>query len=224
MLSMGTAAPSLITFENGGLMRNLMGATMMDGHEKRIWGTHDAASIHDDELSIKLGGSEPPSVTPEWGRLGHLAEKTGHGGGDFWVLYQFANQIFNDESGFFDIYRSATCTAAGILAFRSAIENGTPQDIPDFRCKEDRDLWRNDDFAQERYPVDGCFPERFRDKAARFSTIAAELVKNAGVCRATAGWIGHYETLVSKADAMGVFDEYLNNLSAIRTNYEGHEN
>jgi hypothetical protein len=220
MLSMGTAAPSLITFENGGLMRNLMGATMRDGHEKRIWGTHGAASIHGEELELTLGGSAPLSVTPEWGKLGDLAEKTGHGGGDFWVLYQFANQILNGEPGFFDIYRSAVCTATGILAFRSAMENGAPYDIPDFRSKEDRDLWRNDDFAQERFPVDGCFPEQHRDKAARFSTIALELLRNAGKCQAASGWIKHYQTLVSKTDALAVFDNYLNDLDDIRANYE----
>ena len=217
---MGTATPSLITFENGGLMRNLMGATMMDGHEKRIWGTHGAARIHGEELELTLGGSTALSVTPEWGKLGNLAEKTGHGGGDFWVLYQFANQILNNEPGFFDIYRSASCTAAGILAFRSAIENGAPYDIPDFQSKEDRDMWRNDNFAQERFPVDGCFPEQYHDKADRFSTIASELIRNAGKCRAAYGWVQHFETLVSKEDAVAVFDNYLNKIDDIRSNYE----
>ena len=220
MLTMGSAAPSLITFENGGLMRNLMGATMMDGYEKRIWGTLGAARIHGDNVELTLGSFTPLSVSPEWRKLGYLAEKTGHGGGDFWVLYQFANQILNNEPGFFDMYRSVACTATGVLAFRSAMENGVSYDIPDFRSEEERDLWRDDDFAQERFPVDGCFPEQHRDKAARFSTIAVELIRNAGTCRAVSGWIKHYETLVSKIDAVAVFDNYLTKLSDIRANFE----
>lgn len=218
MLSMGSVAPSLISFENGGLMRNLMGATMMDGHDRRIWGTRGAARILGDEIDLRLGGGSALRVKPTWPKFGSIAAKTGHGGGDFWVLYQFANEILTGESAFFDVYRSAACTAAGILAFRSAMEGGKPYNVPDFRSRADRDSWRDDHYAQERFPVDGCFAEHERGKAARFSTIAANLVRDSEICRATAGWMQEHGSLVSPQSVATILNTFLDRLPKIRTN------
>ena len=220
MLSMGTVTPSLISFENGGLMRNLMGATMMDGHDRRIWGTRGAARVVGSEVELRLGGGQALRVKPDWPRLGALAAKAGHGGGDFWVLYQFANEILNGEPSYFDVYRSAACTAAGILAFRSAMEGGVAYDIPDFRNPAERDKWRNDHFAQERFPADGCFSEKDRDKARRFSTIAANLVRDSELCAATAAWLQEHQRLASRESVASILDTYFQKLPAMRENFE----
>lgn len=159
-------APSLINMSNGSVMRNLMGATANDVHVARLWGTEGAAENVGNGLYLKLGGGLGASsslklkVEPEWPEgFGELAEKTGHGGGDFWVLYFFSREIREGVPGPFNIHAAADCTSAGILAYRSAMEGGTPYDIPDFSRLEERDKWRDDEFAQERYDVaKGCFP------------------------------------------------------------------
>ncbi len=158
----GGVTPCLINMSNGGIVRNLMGATTNDTHSQRIWGTLGAAESHGDGLHVRLGASgQSPKhkIIARWDTLGDLASNSGHAGGDFWVLYYFARQILEGTPGPFDIYTAADCTLQGILAYRSALQNAKPYDIPDFRDPKQRDPWRNDHLAQERFDhVNGLFP------------------------------------------------------------------
>lgn len=192
-------APSLMTMSNGAVFRNLMGATPNDTHLQRFWGTLGAAEMAGDWLQLKLGGGQGHSsslkfnVKAEWPvEFADMAAQTGHGGGDFWVLYFFARQIREGIPGPFDVYAAADCTIAGILAYRSAVENGKAYDIPDFRDKAQRAAWRNDHFAQARYDVaKGCFPAG-ADPAitGTFSKTMTEIIGWANTCRALDGWAG----------------------------------
>lgn len=142
---MGGITPALINMSNGAVVRNLMGATTNDTHQQRIWGTLAAAEIGENGLRVRIGAAGQGrmlKVRPHWDELGELAAKTGHGGGDFWVLHYFARQILTGEPGPFDLYRAADCTIPGLLAYRSSVENGRPYDVPDFRNKKDRKAWR----------------------------------------------------------------------------------
>jgi hypothetical protein len=161
---MGGIAPSLINMSNGSVVRNLMGATTNDTHQQRIWGTNAAAEIIDGKLRVRVGAAghgRMVDVSPRWDDLGDIAARTGHGGGDFWVLCYFARNILFGEPGPFDIYKASDCTIPGLLAFRSSTENGKPYDIPDFRDRKQRDAWRNDHFAQPRFDHrEGLFPKK----------------------------------------------------------------
>jgi predicted dehydrogenase len=191
--AMGGIAPSLIRMNNGGLMRNLMGSTTNDSHLQRLWGTNGAAEIVDGRLFLRLGacGSGPKmEVAPKWPELADHAERTGHGGGDFWVLYYFARQILLGEDGPFDVYVASDCTLPGILAYRSMMEGGKPLDVPDFRKRSERSRYRNDDGAQPRFDVErGCFPKRADARlTGEFTTIMNELIGHATAYRAWADW------------------------------------
>jgi hypothetical protein len=192
---MGGVTPSLIRMNNGGLVRNLMGATTNDSHMQRLWGTLGAAEVNCGGKGLQLrlgasGGSPKLEVTPKPDALGALAARTGHGGGDFWVLYYFARQILTGEAGPFDVYGASDVTIPGILAFRSSCEGGKPYDVPDFRKKKERDAWRNDDWKQKRYNVKkGCFPAGADPKVTgRFSTVMKALIGYATAYRALADW------------------------------------
>ena len=76
--------------------------------------------------------------TPEWPEHGDRAEKAGHGGGDFWTNFHFANAIRSGEQPFLDVYRGVTMSSVGILAWKSALEDGAPFDVPDFRSEAGR--------------------------------------------------------------------------------------
>jgi hypothetical protein len=189
---MGGVAPSLINMDNGAVMRNLMGATTNDSHIQRLWGTKGSAEICGG-LFLRLGGaggSPKLQVQPKWDELGELAARTGHGGGDFWVLYYFARQILHGIPAPFDIYAAADCTLPGILAVRSSLNGGRPYDVPDLRKKSDRDKHRRDDWAQPRYDVGkGCFPRGADHRVTgRFSTVMRDLIHHALVYRAWADW------------------------------------
>jgi predicted dehydrogenase len=207
---MGGVAPSLIRMSNGGLVRNLMGATTNDTHVQRLWGTRGSAEINCGKgLQLRLGaaGSAPKfEVKPALDKLGALAASTGHGGGDFWVLYYFARQILTGAPGPFDIFGACDVTIPGILAYRSSREGGKPYDVPDFRRQSDRDAWRNDHWDQKRYDVKrGCFPAD-ADKAitGKFSTVMADLCRHAPVYRAYADWGTVRGDLVDPAQYLAV--------------------
>ena len=85
--------------------------------------------------------------------LGKKALSTGHSGGDFWVTWHFIQAILGKEQPAVDVYHSAAISAVGILAWRSVLEDSKQMDIPDFRCKADRDRVRDDDLNP--FPVDG---------------------------------------------------------------------
>ncbi|MEI7435200.1 MAG: hypothetical protein WCL16_00160 [bacterium] len=182
-------APSLITMSNGSVVRNLMGATSNDTHQQRIWGTNAAAEMLHGKLNVRVGatgGGVMLDVKPSWDELGELASKTGHGGGDFWVLYYFARHILCGEPGPFEIYKACDCTIPGILAYRSSVENGKAYDVPDFRDPEQRAAWRNDNFDQPRLDHrTALFPKKQDTSVTlHFSETMRDLVKTAVVYRA----------------------------------------
>lgn len=76
-----------------------------------------------------------------------LAEKAGHGGGDFWVVYYFIEALKNGTTPYFDVYKSVAMSAVGILGWRSCLENGKEYVIPDFKNEEERALYENDDLS-----------------------------------------------------------------------------
>lgn len=175
-------APSLIEFANGGLMRNLMGSSTNDRNLNLLFGTRGASEIIDGRLFLRLGGrgeSLRQEVQPALEDLDRLAATSGHGGGDFWTLYHFANQILHDVPPPFDVYKAADVTLPGLLAYRSAKEDGTPQTVPDFRRKTDRDRCRRDHLSPPRLDTEnGLFAKRSdRRLTAGFSTLAVELLR-----------------------------------------------
>jgi hypothetical protein len=197
---LGGIAPSLINMDNGAVVRNLMGGTTNDVHLFRYWGTKGAAEATD-RLFLRLGGggSTPKlEVRADWGEMTELAAKTGHGGGDFWVLYYFARQLREGTPAPFDIYSAADVTIPGILAYRSSQENGRAYDVPDFRKKKDRDAWRNDDIEQPRFnPTTACFPKN-ADKAVigEFNSVMNDLIKAALAYRAYADWMSVADSVI----------------------------
>ena len=186
---MGGIAPSLITMSNGSVVRNLMGATSSDTHQQRIWGTNAAAEMLHGKLNVRVGatgGGVMLDVKPSWDDLGELAAKTGHGGGDFWVLYYFARNILFGEPGPFEIYKACDCTIPGILAYRSSVENGKAYDVPDFRDPKQRAAWRNDHFDQPKLDHRTALFPKNQDTSVtvHFSKTMRDLVKTATLYRA----------------------------------------
>ncbi|MFH0879449.1 MAG: Gfo/Idh/MocA family oxidoreductase [Lentisphaerota bacterium] len=221
----GGIAPSLIHFEGGGLMRNLMGATTNDDHFRRIWGTLGAAEISHDGLFLRLGAAgiaTKLAVAPPWSELGELAVKAGHSGGDFWVLYYFAREILTGEPGPFTIYNACDCTIPGILAYRSSVENGKPLDVPDFRNKLERAAFRNDEYAQPRYDVkQGCLPGgRELDRTGKFSAVMKDLIRYATAVRAWEDWAGIIVEVRKKPKVAELGRAVVKELDAITATYK----
>lgn len=84
---------------------------------------------------------------PDWPEHAALAKKAGHGGGDFWVNFHFANAIRSGRPPFLDVYRGVAMSSVGILAWRSALAEGDRIDLPDFRSESSRKRFANDHWS-----------------------------------------------------------------------------
>ncbi|MCM8817278.1 MAG: Gfo/Idh/MocA family oxidoreductase [Candidatus Omnitrophica bacterium] len=102
----------------------------------RIWHEH---------WTRKKGQPLERTYLPEWPEKEKLAAKAGHGGGDFWVNWYFAQAIRTKKQPFFDVYKGVALSSVGILAWKSALEDGKPYDVPDFRKEAERKKYEKDD-------------------------------------------------------------------------------
>lgn len=81
---------------------------------------------------------------------------SGHGGGDFFTSYHFAEAIRKGKQPFLDVYRGIDMTITGIQAWKSCLDEGNNYEVPDFRKESVRKKYEDDHFSP--YPED-------RDKA-----------------------------------------------------------
>ena len=92
---------------------------------------------------------------PEWSEDKRaLIEKAGHGGGDYFVAYEFLNCIREGKPHRFDVHFATTIASVAILAHRSLSNGGRPYDIPDFRNEDDCIKYEND-YDTPFYASDG---------------------------------------------------------------------
>ena len=84
---------------------------------------------------------------PDWPEHGDLARQAGHGGGDFWTNFEFANAIRAGGQPFLDVYRGVAMSSVGILAWKSALEDGRPFDVPDFKKESSRRAYEDDHWS-----------------------------------------------------------------------------
>ena len=71
---------------------------------------------------------------PKWK---DIADKTGHGGGDFFVLNDFLDSIINNTNPPIDVYDAVTWSSILPLSIESVKKGGIPMEIPEFR----REKW-----------------------------------------------------------------------------------
>ncbi len=74
------------------------------------------------------------------------AQVTGHGGSDFYPTHFFIEKILGRPEGKWsiDVYTAVDMGLCGILAHRSILAGNLPMTIPNFRNKEEREPYRND--------------------------------------------------------------------------------
>ena len=142
----------LCRMDNGAVFR-IWGLMMSSIHRVRyeIHGDRGLASTADAGVRVHhepwmRQGNEPVERTyrPDWPEHADLANKAGHGGGDFWTNFHFANAIRSGRQPYLDVYRAVAMAAVSILGWRSCLEEGKPYRIPDFRRKSERKAFASD--------------------------------------------------------------------------------
>lgn len=151
----------LCRMDNGAVFR-LFGLTL-PGHSNwyRVHGTRGAMEITrgggyfgpgqvrvwHEEWDRKPDEEAERVYTPDWPEHGDLARQSGHGGGDFWTNFHFANAVRSGTPPFLDVYRGVAMSSVGILAWKSALEDGRPFEVPDFSDEVARKPYEDDHWS-----------------------------------------------------------------------------
>ena len=121
-----------------GAMESVRGPGYFGPEDVRVW--HEPWDC--------LPGEAPERVYhPDWPEHAELARQAGHGGGDFFTNFYFAQSIRTGEQPFLDVYRGVAMSSVGILAWKSALADGQPFALPDFRDETARAPYANDHWS-----------------------------------------------------------------------------
>ena len=154
----GQFAVEMVTLENGGIIKSIHGGLYEDSVWYCVYGSkgrmecsrEDAQTGHVNHIYVKCdeySGAYNPKIesydVPN--KLGEKVEGFGHGGSDYYSMYNFIEKISgNSRADTIDVYEAMDMCLPGMFAYRSILNGGMPVDIPDLRNKSVRDKWRND--------------------------------------------------------------------------------
>lgn len=148
----------LITLENGAIVKSIHGGLYKDskfycvyGEKGRMETARYAANAGDvSKIYIEYdqtAGAYNTAKREEY----HVGEKNkkehnfGHGGSDFWSMYNFIEKILGDENAdTIDIFEALDMALPGMFAYRSILNGGSVETIPNLRNKEEREKYRTD--------------------------------------------------------------------------------
>lgn len=152
-----SAGIEMITFENGAVGRSIHGALKREPSSVNylIYGTKgvmESRRFNDENFNIyregdKLCKGDWEKYDPENDIGKEISFKSsGHGGSDFYTTHFFIEKILGKPDGEYaiDVYTACDMGLCGLMAWRSILAGNAPIDIPNFRLKEDRDRFRND--------------------------------------------------------------------------------
>ena len=118
-----------------------------DGAVETVRGDQGQIRVNYVPWNLPEGEVEEKFYRPEWVTNNELAKNAGHGGGDFWVTYNFIEYLKGNQGPDFDVYKATSMAATAIQAWRSVINGNASYPIPDFRNKADRLAYANDNLT-----------------------------------------------------------------------------
>ena len=148
----------LATMDNGAVFKLLQGGLpghsifyrlhgenglMETGRGPGYWGPGSIRIVHD-EWDLKAGQVTEKIEYPQFPAWAMKAAHAGHGGGDFFTNYYFAEAIRTGKQPYLNVYRGVAMSTIGILAWKSVLDRGNSYDVPDFTREISRKKWAND--------------------------------------------------------------------------------
>ena len=105
------------------------------GEDHRVW----LADYHANEPNTwhSLWESEEEFLPQTYREFEPIAEKAGHGGGDFFEVHAFIESIRNDTLPPIDVYTALDWTLPGLMSEQSIEAGGAPVTVPDPRIAFD---------------------------------------------------------------------------------------
>ena len=155
-----TCSIIICRMNNGAVMKSLHGGLRGHGNYVRIHGNKGLMENvrHGDKDRLRVcrepwekRKAEPTEIvyTPDFPSHNLEAKRAGHSGGDFFTTYHFAHAINTGEQPFLDVYRGIDMSIVGIQAWRSALSDSIPMEIPDFRQEPIRKQFENDHWSPD---------------------------------------------------------------------------
>ncbi|MBQ7688900.1 MAG: Gfo/Idh/MocA family oxidoreductase [Clostridia bacterium] len=163
MLRMGAKAGAfgveMVTLENGAILKSLHG---VGPSKNSVWySVYGSKGTMESSREIRMDGgvrmlyancdedegdneSEIICISTD-DDLTQASEISGHGGSDYYVMYNLVEAIRgNKNAEIVDVYEALDMFLPGMFAYYSVLDGGKPQAIPDLRDKAQREIWRND--------------------------------------------------------------------------------
>lgn len=119
-----------------GLMENL-----------RVRGEQGKLRVYHDGFDCKPGQSEEVIYKPRFPHHEAVALKAGHGGGDFYTVWEFSEAIRTGKQPYLDVYRGVSMSIVAMQGWRSCLADGAPVEVPDFRKEWVRRQYENDQWS-----------------------------------------------------------------------------
>lgn len=153
----GHTAVEMITLENGAVLKSLHGVGCsvnsiwysVYGSEGRLESAREdvqngGVSVLYSHLTDRNPNTLPRQYCPR-DELSDQANHAGHGGSDFYTIYNFISKILGKpDSDVIDVYEAMDMFLPGLMGYRSILQGGIPVAIPNLRNPEERDAFRLD--------------------------------------------------------------------------------
>ena len=155
----GSYGIEMVTLENGAVIKSIHGGLYKNSIWYCIYGgkgrmetaRFDAKAgdirrlyVNADEYSGQYEGEKLVSYEPVQ-RFDDKAAAFGHGGSDFYSMYNFVEKALgNEKADTIDVYEALDMFLPGMFAYRSILQGGISVEIPDIRKDVDREKYRND--------------------------------------------------------------------------------
>lgn len=148
----------IITLENGAIVKSIHGdlyknsifysvygnkGRMESARESALCGDVKRIYVESDDYQGAYGTEKREDYIVE--EKNEKENVFGHGGSDFWSMYNFIQKIRGDETAdTIDVYEALDMSMCGMFAYRSILAGNVPVAIPDLRDKAEREKYRND--------------------------------------------------------------------------------
>jgi predicted dehydrogenase len=148
----------MVTLENGGVIKSIHGGLYKNSVWYAVYGAHgrmesareDAgegverlyvnADAYDGEYANRAVESCRPAE-----KAAKESAAFGHGGSDYFSMYNFVQKILGDETAdTIDVFEALDMFLPGMFAYRSILQGGVSVPIPDLRDPAEREKWRGD--------------------------------------------------------------------------------
>lgn len=171
----------LVEMDNGAIFRisgsayiathgNWYRISGMQGTAETVRGESRRVRVHYNKWSVPQGEEQDSTYETDFKTDRAKAAKTGHGGGDYYVVKHFLQSLKSGKSYKpLDVYHAVAMSAVAIFGWRSAINGSREIKIPNFKLERVRKKWENDNLTP--------FPDENGNASLPYTVYNAELAK-----------------------------------------------